>query len=217
MKHNQFPAFVSALGFLFAALPLAAQDSQNWSVTAFGGFGLYHPVSLTAPFGSASAAPGSRIVLGAFLGRRLTDRFTVEAGWTYQDGDFQIMSGPAKTAFDADADAFHAGLLYYLRSSASRLRPYLVASAGAKLFHGTETPSPRPLEQFAVFHDGFVAEPLLTYGGGLEYSFNHRWAVRLDLRDYTTPFPTGSITPSPGVSVGGWMHDFVPTIGVVFR
>ncbi len=214
MKHNKLLVFVLAAGLGLTALPLAAQD---WSATAFGGFWFYHPVGLTASFGSASAAPGPRIVLGAMVGHALGDHFAVEGGWTYQDGDFQLVSGATKTAFDADADSFHADLLYYLRPRSSRLRPYFVAGTGAKLYHGTETPSPRPLEQFAVFHDGFVAEPLITYGGGVEWAFTRHWALRVDLRDYTTPFPTGSITPSPGVTVGGWLHDFVPTVGVTFR
>ncbi len=203
-----------AVALLIVPGRLAAQNLQ-----VFGGvgFGSYHPVSFTSPAGSAFAAPGQRFVLNALVERQLSDHFAIEAGWTYQDGDYQLVSGATKTAFDAGAQVLRADVIGYLRPRSKRLRPYVVGGTGIKLYQGSETPSPRPLAQFGSFRDGTDPRALLSFGGGLEYSLNRHWGLRVDLRDDLTPFPTAAIVPAAGVTAGAWLHDFVPTVGVTFR
>jgi len=189
--------------------------AADWQFSAGAGFGSYHPVTFTSAAGNAQAGIGPRTVLDAAGGRRISDRFAIEAAWTYQDGDFELASGGTKTAFDADAHAVHADSLGYLRRS--RMRPYLVGGAGAKFYHGSEPPGSRPLAQFGSFRDGIDTRPLLTFGGGVEWSLSEHWSLRLDLRDYATPFPSAVILAASSVPSHGWLHDFVPVIGVTFR
>ena len=53
-----------------------------------------------------------------------------------------------------------------------------------------------------------AAEELLSFLTG------DRWVLRLDFRDYATPFPTKLIAPPKTAAVHGWLQDFVPTVGV---
>jgi hypothetical protein len=41
--------------------------------------------------------------------------------------------------------------------------------------------------------------------------------VRIDVRDYATPVPTNLIAARRGATVHGWLHDFVPMVGIGFQ
>jgi len=202
-----------ALLLLVAGCGLAG----DWQATATAGFGAYHPVTFSAPAGSAQAGIGPRFVLNAAIGRQIGRHLAVEGAWTYQDGDFELSSGGTKTAFDASAQAVHADLLGYLRPRSSRWRPFVVAGAGAKFYTGSETPASRPLSQFGSFRQGTDSRALLMFGGGMEWSLSTRWVLRLELSDYATPFPTSVIVPAAGANLGGWLHDFVAVFGITIR
>ena len=202
------------LTVLILTVPALAAD---WQFTAGAGFGRYHPAAFSTPAGNAEAGIGARYVLNATAGRKISDRFAIEGAWTFQDGDFEIASGGRKTAFDANTHAVHADVIGYLLRPQRKLKPFLAGGAGAKFYHGVEVPGPRPLGEFGSFRDGVDTRPLITCGGGVEWTISPRWSLRLDLRDYATPFPDSVIVPAPGGNLGGWLHDFVPVLGVTFR
>jgi hypothetical protein len=195
----------------------ACAAAGDWQATAGAGFGAYHPATFSAPAGNAQAGIGPRFVLNAAVGRQIGNHLALEGAWTYQDGDFELSSQGTKTAFDASAQAVHADLLGYLRSRSSRWRPFLLGGAGAKFYTGSETPAPRPLSQFGSFRRGTDNRALLLFSGGVEWNHSRRWALRLELCDYTTPFPTSVIVPAVGVHAGGWLHDFVAVFGITIR
>jgi Outer membrane protein beta-barrel domain len=204
-----------SLGFLL--LSVGCCQAGDWQASAAIGFGAYHPLTLTAPAGIAQAGIGPRAVLNVSAGRQLGDHVAIEGAWTFQDGDFELVSGSTKTAFDADAYAVHVDLLGYLRSPSSRLRPYLVCGAGAKFFHGIEAASPRPLVEFGSFRNGIDSRTLLAWGGGAEWKVSTHWSLRFDLRDYVTPFPRGVIVPVAEAKLSGQLQDFVAVVGLTFR
>lgn len=202
------------------ALPLLASfmvSAADWQITGGAGFGAYHPLSYQAPAGKAQEGIGPRYALTVSGGRRFGGRFALEGAWAFQDGDFELSSGGRKTAFDANAHAIHADLLYYLRQPEATLRPYLVAGAGARFYHGIEAMNPRPLAEFGSFRDGIDTRPLATFGGGVEWALGSHWGLRLDVRDYATPFPTSVIVQAPGSNLSGWFHDLVATVGITLR
>jgi hypothetical protein len=67
---------------------------------------------------------------------------------------------------------------------------------------------------FATLINSTDARPLPSIGGGTLYEIGERWAVRFDLRDYATPFPNKLFALEPGAQVHGWLHDFVPLVGI---
>ena len=206
---------LTTLVALLAALNTCS--AADWEATAAAGFGMYHAVSYHSPAGAAEAGIGPRYGLGAIIGRRFGTRFAVEAAYTFQDGDFEISSGGRKTAYDANTHAIHADLLSYLGPRFVNLRPYAVVGGGVKFYHGVEQPGTRPLGEFGSFRQGVDDRALVTFGGGIEWSFSPHWGLRVDIRDYLTPFPTSVIVPAPGSNLGGWLHDFVPMLGITFR
>jgi len=203
----------AALGLLLASYAVAG----DWQVTAGAGFGAYRPATFSAPEDNAQAGIGPRFVLNAAAGRQIGEHLAFEGAWTYQDGDFELSSEGTKTAFDASAQAVHADLLGYLRPRSSRWRPFLAAGAGAKFYTGSETPAARPLSQFGSFRQGTDTRALLLFAGGVEWNHSSRWALRLELSDYATPFPTSVIVPAAGVHASGWLHGFVAVFGITIR
>ncbi len=194
--------------------PLGAAD---WQATGAAGFGVYRYLTYQNPAGTAQAGIGSRYALDGAVGRAFGRHFAIEGAWTFQDGDFEIASGSQKTAFDANTHAVHGDLLYYFRRRSARLRPYAAVGAGVKMYHGIEAVRPRPLAQFGSFADGIDARALIAFGGGVEWSIAHHWALRLDVRDFATPFPTSVIIPAAGSNLSGWLHDLVATVGIQVR
>jgi len=200
--------------YLAMGIPCLAGD---WEATAGAGFGIYHYVTFNSPAGSAEAGIGPRYALNAFVSRKLGPKLMVEGGWLFQDGDFELKSGSAKTAFDANTHAAYADVVWKFRPEESKFRPFIEGGSGAKFYRGIEQPGPRPLAEFGSFHDGTDVRPLILLGAGVEWSMKPHLALRLDLREMTTPFPSSVIAPAPGVTFSGWLWDFVPTVGFTFK
>ena len=40
--------------------------------------------------------------------------------------------------------------------------------------------------------------------------------LRFELHDYATPFPKQVVAPNQGAKVGGWLMDFVPSVGISY-
>jgi hypothetical protein len=59
-------------------------------------------------------------------------------------------------------------------------------------------------------------KPLITVGGGVKVAVSKHVGIRLEVRDYVTPFPNDVVTPVPPVNHSGWLHDIVPTVGLNF-
>ena len=195
----------------------AAMMAGDWQVMGGAGFGVYHYLGFRTAAGSAQAGIGSRYALSAAVDRQFGSRFAVEGAYLFQDGDFEISSGSQKTAYDANAHAVHGDLLMYLRRREPALRPYVAGGAGVKVYRGLETPGPRPLGEFGSFAQTDDTRPMVTFGGGVDWAFTSRFGLRLDVRDYATPFPTSVIVPAAGANLSGWLHGLVGTLSITFR
>jgi hypothetical protein len=55
---------------------------------------------------------------------------------------------------------------------------------------------------------------MLTAGGGVKIQLKARLLLRIDVRDQITRFPRKLIAPAPGMSLDGWLQDWVPTVGL---
>ena len=196
----------------------AVSTAQSKEVGVAAGFGFYHDAAITAPAGEAQAGFGPRFAASVVAGHRFQSHFAGEFRYTFQDGDSELRSGTLEANLDAHAQSLLADLLIYGRSRRPKLQPYGAVGFGVKIYQATEAPTPgRPLMNFATLTNDTQARPLFTLGGGLEYLFSSRWVVRIDLRDYATPFPSKLFPLAPGALVNGWLHDFVPLIGISRR
>ena len=192
-----------------------AAFAQDREIGAGIGFGFYRDVSIANANGAAQAGFGPRFALSAAGGFNWADHFGAEARYTFQDGDLALQSGSRQANLDGEAHSLLGEMLFYATARRKRFRPFAAAGFGVKLYRGTEVASGvHPLTEFATLQTANQARPLFTFGGGLKYAISERWLLRLDLRDYLTPFPTGVIAPAPGSKFGGWLHDFVPVLGI---
>ena len=202
---------------LAGSLPCLA---QNWEVGPFGGFGFCKDATIANGSGTAKAGVGPRFTLGVSVGHRVNSYLDAEFRYALRDGDTELLRSPLAANMDGDAQVFDFGLLLHTRRKWLGLQPYVVGGTGMKLYRATGveyTNPPQPLSDFALLKKGNQGEPIIAFGGGVKRALGRRTLVRLDVRDVITPFPESLIHPTPPSTVKGWLHDFVPTIGLGFR
>ena len=147
--------------------------------------------------------------------KSLSERVAIEGRYIYQDGDLQILGRSAEANLDGDSSALLGELICSLFGRHASLKPYFAAGGGVRVYRGTQNPAAdEPLMDLALLHHVTQTVGLVSYGGGAKWHFAEHWWVRLDLRDYVTPFPTQVISPAAGMHLNGWLHDFVPTLGL---
>jgi len=188
---------------------------QSWELGVSGGYGLYRDVNVTAGSASGSAGFSSGVAFGAVLGNQLNRLISGEARYTFRSGDMRVSSGPTTATASAQSHAMYYGMLVHATRRESRVRPFLAAGAGVKIYRGTGSePSYQPLSNLVVLTHTSEAQPLISVGGGVKFSVSRRAILRLDFRDYATPVPTSILATPPNSKVTGWIHDFVFLVGV---
>jgi hypothetical protein len=53
-------------------------------------------------------------------------------------------------------------------------------------------------------------------GGGVKIRLQPHLALRLDFRDYVTPFPDTMIRVNPAAGARGLLHQFTPLVGLSY-
>jgi hypothetical protein len=74
----------------------------------------------------------------------------------------------------------------------------------------------QPLSSAAFLTKTNQIEGLISVGGGLKWTVGQNSLLRLEVHDYLTPFPKNVIAPAAGSKVGGWLQDFVVSVGFSF-
>jgi len=209
-----------AIPFFSVAVTLAAASSclaQDWELGAAGGFGFYRNATISNASGSAGAGFDNRFAAGAVIGQDLYQHFTGEVRYTFRDGDLRLSQGGQKVNMDGDSHAIHYDMLVHLLPKESRIRPYAAAGAGIKFFRATgKEYTSQPFAGFAHLTKTNEAKPLVSVGGGIKYAVNRSTVIRVDFRDYLSPFPEKLFVVAHGAKVHGWLNDFVPLLGVSF-
>jgi hypothetical protein len=194
-----------------------AAMAQRWEVGAGVGGGFYTSQDVTAPGGSASAKIQTGLAGGAWLGNNGQGHFSGELRYEYQMGDFALSSGGTTATFGAHTQQFHYDLVWHATPSESRIRPFVSAGAGIKLYQGTGAQvAYQPLSNYALLTQQQDLTALVSVGGGVKFQISPHVQLRLDVHDYMTPFPNKVITPNAGAKVGGWLMDFVPMVGISY-
>lgn len=189
---------------------------QSWEIGAAAGYGLYRSASVYAPDGKAIAGIRNRFTLSGVLGQDLFEYFSGEIRYLYHDGDPYVSASGGKTNIQGQSHAVHYDVLAHFSRRRSRIRPYLAVGLGAKWYvaNGPENPA-QPLSDIARLAHTTDLQGLLTAGGGIKLRFG-TVLVRLDFRDYLTPFPKGLIVPVPLATARGLFQQFTPLVGVSY-
>lgn len=200
---------------ILALFTLPGLFAQQFEVGVAGGGSFVRGVPVTGTTGSATAGLNSGAAFGVVGGQRLYKFLSGEVRYTYLQGDLKLTSGGVSPTFGAVSHAIHYDFLVHPYRVKSKVQPFAAFGAGVKLYRGTGTETAyQQLGQYAYMTKTQQIEPMISVGGGVRIALSPRVSLRLDFRDYITPFPKDVIAPNPHASVQGWLHDFVPLVGI---
>lgn len=189
--------------------------AQQWEVGGAGGIGIYKNATIQGTGGSADAGFKTGPTVGAFATQNLYNHLSGEFRYMFQFSDLKVSSGGTEVTFGGQSHAVHYDVLFLAGDREAAVRPYAAAGAGIKLFRGTgEQHAVQDLIQYAALTHTQQVEPLVTFGGGVKIRVGRRTFLYAEGRDYLTPFPTKVVAPVPPSKLGGWLHDFVPMLGL---
>jgi hypothetical protein len=208
-------ARVLVVCFAAALAPFAM--GQKWEFGGGVGGGFYTSQDVTSASSSASAKIGSNLAGSLWMANNNHSMSGGELRFDYQLGSLELNGNGSSASFAARSYGIHYDALWYATPNGSRVRPFVAAGVGAKVYVGTGAPQAyQPLSNLAILtHDQDVL-PMISAGGGVKMQVGSRVQLRVELHDYITPFPKRVITPNTGAKVGGWMQDFVPSVGIGF-
>ena len=204
------------LGFTLLLTAGTCCFAQDWAVGIAGGYGFYNDATIKNAAGtSAQAGFAPQFAAGAALTENLYQYIGGELRYTFRNSDAELKSQGRGVNLDAYENAVHYDFLFYATPRRARIRPFAAAGAGIVRFDGIgRTVVGQGFDSFAVLAHNHQVEGMLSFGGGVKISMGDRWVARLDFRDYATPVP-GQLFASPkGAVVQGWLHDFVPMVGI---
>jgi hypothetical protein len=138
-----------------------------------------------------------------------------EIRYDFLRNDMKLEGSGSKATFGSDSHAVHYDGLFHFTDTTSKVRPFVLAGGGMKLFRGTGAERAfQPLSQIAVLTHTTELTGLLTFGVGLKMQLSDRVSLRLEFRDNLTRFPKKLIAPNRGTGGEGWLNNFAPTGGV---
>ncbi len=202
---------VMVLFFLAGGMAAA----QEWELGVYGGYGISpNPtVERTGSEGKAGLKHG--LAAGVVAGNDMYERVSGEMHYVYRVSDLKASGGGEKASFSGESHLVHYDLLYHTRDRGERVRPFLAGGGGLRVYRGTGAEHAyQPASNYAVLTRTQETKPLISAGGGVKIAVRDSLQVRIEVRDYITPFPKSVIMPAIGATIKGWLHDFVPTVGI---
>jgi hypothetical protein len=189
--------------------------AQTWEVGGVAGAGMVRNVAVSNPSGSAAAGLATSYAAGFLLGQNLYGHVGGEIRYTFRAGNLRLAGGGAKATFSGQSHLFHYDVLLHTRPFGAAVRPFVAFGAGARMFRGTgQETLYQPLEEYALLTKTQQVTPVFSLGGGVKARLTPRVVLRLEFRDYVSPFPKQVIEPVIGSTLNGWLHDFVPMVSV---
>jgi hypothetical protein len=207
---------ILAAGLLLAAGSLTAQTNK-WEGGVSGGASFYQQKSFDAVPGSAEAGFKTSFSAGAWLGQDMHEYIGGEIRYQYGDNDARLKADGQEITFGARTHTVHYDVLVHTSPRESNVRPFFTAGFGAKGYYGTGAEGlVQPMQDYLVFTRTSEWKPVVTFGGGVKFRVSDRIQLRVELKDYFSPFPTEVMLPALGADLGGWIHNLVPMAGIGF-
>ncbi|MBK9168328.1 MAG: outer membrane beta-barrel protein [Bryobacterales bacterium] len=202
---------------LVAAAMTGALQAQSWEVGALGGVGIYRKNTVTSPAGDGKTGFKQGFAVGAVAGQNLHEYIGGEIRYLYQQGDLFVESGSQEARFSGRTHAIHYDFLIHFAPRDAAARPFVAVGGGVKVYEGTGREVPdQPLARLSLLTRTRETRALGSVGGGVKFKVSPRTLVRLEFRDYITPFPKQVVAPSIGAKISGIVHDFVFLGGLTF-
>lgn len=213
--------FCLGAALCIGSTPARAQGIRLF-VTGNGSFFLNQKffTAVGAPFRSDYAS-GGKITFGGEL--TPWKMLGVEAAYGYGTNNLRVTnlsSSPNQTqGYGVKAQRFSGNLVLHSPAALLGVRPYATAGVEYDRF------SPTSQAKSAAFAQGFADQNVtlgpsnkigINYGGGVEWSFFPKLALRVDFRDHVTGTPTYGLS-SGKYGVSGVGHDAELSAGLVLH
>ena len=91
--------------------------------------------------GAAKAGLSDGLAASFWLGNNSSSLIGGELRYDYENSDLHLSSGGTSASFGAQTHAFHYDFLLHFAPRGSRIRPFVAAGGGVKLYRGTGTES----------------------------------------------------------------------------
>ncbi|MCC6858160.1 MAG: outer membrane beta-barrel protein [Bryobacterales bacterium] len=200
-------------GLLIAACTGAF--AQQWELGGAAGFGFPRTLSVTNQDLKGKAGFSKGAAFSAVGGQHLYRYLSGELRYVYRDSDLRVTSGGTKVKFAGDSHIVHYDALIHPPAEDWRIQPFLAFGGGVRVFRGTGRETEyQDLDRLAILTKTDELKPVFSLGGGFRFRLNDSMLLRVDFRDYMSPFPTQVVLPAPGATMKGWVHDFTPMIGI---
>jgi hypothetical protein len=200
-----------------AAAAVPAAMAQKWEFGGGAGGGFYTSQDVSLGSSSASAKLETNVAGSAWLDNNGQNHWGGELRYDYQLGGLELNSGGTQVTFGAQTQAIHYDFVWYGTPNGSKVRPFIAAGAGIKMYQGTGTEVVyQPLSQYALLTKTTDLTPLVSAGAGIKFQLSPHLMARVEVHDFLTPFPKQVIAPNQGAKVGGWLQDFVPMVGISY-
>ena len=188
--------------------------AQSWEAGGAAGAGLAPGVTASNAAGHAITGFTDSPAFGVYIGQDISKRLGGEIRYTLRTGDLRLSSGSTKAVFGGQSHLVHYDLLMYGRPPRSKARPFVSVGGGARISRGTGPEVVyQPLWQYALLTKTRQAQAVVSLGGGVKWRLSRALVLRVEVRDYLSPFPKQVIEPAGSTKIGGWLHDIVPLVG----
>jgi hypothetical protein len=208
---------VAAVIVVNLAVGAQIMSAQRWEFGAVGGAGIYksNTVESSAPAGSAGFEPG--FAAGAVVGHDMYRHIGGEIRYLMAVNDLKVSSGSARATFAGRTHTIHYDVLFYLKPWDSAVRPYFAVGGGGRYYRGTgQETAHQPLSELVLLTKTREWRPLVSAAAGVKIRASDRLWIRTEFRSYVTPFPSKILQPGPHASLGGWMSNFLPLLGISY-
>jgi hypothetical protein len=197
------------------AVLVTACSAQEWEIGGSAGIGatLNQTVTRDNVSGKAGFRPGfAASVVG---GTHLKNRVSGEIRYLFRDSDLRLSSGGTGVRFAGESHTVHYDMLVAPGRKGASFRPFLAFGGGVKVYRGTgKEQSRQPLSDLAALTRTLEVRPLISLGAGVSHAIGKSLRLRIEVRDYVTPFPKQVVAPNPAARLTGWLHDLLPMAGL---
>ncbi|MEZ5354125.1 MAG: hypothetical protein R2762_15925 [Bryobacteraceae bacterium] len=203
--------------FCAIALLAATAHGQQWEVGALGGGAFYLNNSVTGAGASGTAGFRPGLSAGGWLGHTNGGRYGGEVRYLFQLNSLKVASGGETHTFGGQSHMMHYDFLIHMKTAEDSVRPFFAIGGGLKGYRGTGVERAfQPLSNLAILTKTSEWKPMLSLGAGLKWQLNAKMLLRVEVRDFVTPFPKSVILPSPGAKISGIVHDITPLVGISY-
>ena len=195
----------------------SSSEDPKFEVGGAVGFSFYESKNLTSATATGTAGFEKGLAGNVWIGNNMYNKLSGEFHYDYEMNDLKLSSGGTNVKFSGNSHAFHYDLLYHFTKRTAKVRPYVLAGGGFKLYQGTGTESAfQALSKLAILTKTTEFKPMVTVGGGIKFALSQHINLRLEVRDNITAFTNKLILPVNGASTPGFLNNFVPLVGISF-